>query len=177
MPIQVRRFECRNYRSNKFWECWINKTVFHAMWGPIGQDPRRQEKKFHSVWQAEDHRRKKIKEKRTKGYVEVAGREIKKKTPKPVKPRQTEVEEALLKALTDQVEAELKASGHAIDAEVTAAMSKSLKTLRRQIRENNLVPTPAHLLDLTYRELDFEEGKEVPDGIEKIERFEMLEFD
>ena len=69
--MQVRRFEYRNYKSYKFWECWCADNTFHASWGPIGQDPRMQEKKFSSKFSAIDHMLDKIKEKKSKGYTEV----------------------------------------------------------------------------------------------------------
>lgn len=179
MPIQVRRFEYRSYKSFKFWECWCDGSTFHASWGPIGQDPRMQEKKFSGIYTAGIHMSEKIKEKKSKGYTEVPGRLI----PDTVVPRKVDVEEQLLKTLRSQAVKELKAAGYAIDETTKKAMRKSLDTITQGIRENNLIPTPAHLIDLTVRELEVdvkpsERELEIPeDEIKPLERFQMLELD
>lgn len=71
MPATKYSYECTKDGSSKFWECWVDGKVFHARWGPIGQDPRSQQKPFPTEKEARIHEAKKIKEKIRKGYIHI----------------------------------------------------------------------------------------------------------
>jgi len=144
-----RRFEMRNYQSNKFWQTWVEGSTFYAEWGPLDGDPRSQKKAFSSSWSAENHKDKKIREKENKGYIEVRtitfetdAERLRRMRDEAVK---KELEKVGIKQSADEIKALLK------QAKVTPSVG---------LPKNAPVDTRAD-----------------KDKIEIVERFQMLEFD
>jgi predicted DNA-binding WGR domain protein len=68
----MRRFEYKDARSYKFWEIEITDTGFTVRYGKVGTEGVTQTKNFPSAEKARSEAEKKIREKTSKGYSEVA---------------------------------------------------------------------------------------------------------
>lgn len=68
----MRRFEYKDARSYKFWEINIEGTAFTVRYGKVGTDGVTQSKAYPSSEKAAAEAEKKIREKTSKGYAEVA---------------------------------------------------------------------------------------------------------
>jgi predicted DNA-binding WGR domain protein len=69
----MRRFECVEGTSSKFWEVEVVGSAVHLRWGRIGSAGQRQEKAFADSAAADTFAEKQIGGKREKGYTEVGG--------------------------------------------------------------------------------------------------------
>jgi len=68
----MRRFEYKDARSYKFWEIEVEGTAFTVRYGKVGTDGVTQTKSYASADKAKAEADKKIREKTSKGYAEVA---------------------------------------------------------------------------------------------------------
>jgi outer membrane protein assembly factor BamB/predicted DNA-binding WGR domain protein len=67
-----RRFECTEDESNKFWEVAIAGSVLTVRWGKVGTVGQSKDKDLGTPEAAEKESAKLVKEKKGKGYVEIA---------------------------------------------------------------------------------------------------------
>lgn len=87
-----RRFEFKQGRSSKFWECWTDENTVTCRWGRIGTAGQSKSWLQSDAESAEDFARKKVREKVGKGYREVQQDPVMKavlnaSTPKPNTPK------------------------------------------------------------------------------------------
>ena len=68
----MRRFECLEGSSRKFWEIDLQDTDFTVRFGRLGTEGQQQHKSFASSAKARSEHDKLIAEKQKKGYVECA---------------------------------------------------------------------------------------------------------
>ena len=73
----MRRFEFSDSTSNKFWEVAVKGKTLHVTFGKIGTNGQSKPKDFATPEKAKAEMKKLIKEKTSKGYVEVGGKGVK----------------------------------------------------------------------------------------------------
>jgi predicted DNA-binding WGR domain protein len=75
--MPMRRFEFSDSTSNKFWEVDVDGKTLNVTFGKIGTKGQSKPKDFATPEKAKAEMEKLIKEKTSKGYVEVGGKALK----------------------------------------------------------------------------------------------------